>query len=148
MKKDLLEKYAEAIKWFLANPDPVCIRPFLHSFGERDGFGVYELVADLFRVLPLAEVAAGLAESLQSPHRSVRYWSAHISGEYPSETLVPRLVERLNENDYDVKSATLAALERCGNKQTVDAIERYIATETDADLRSLAEEAVAVLRAK
>jgi hypothetical protein len=44
---DVMNTYDETRKYFLENPDPVCIRLFLHSFGEGSGYGMYQLIEDV-----------------------------------------------------------------------------------------------------
>jgi len=45
---EILQKYEEVRKYFVENPDPRCIELFLNSFGERSGFGIYQLVDEVF----------------------------------------------------------------------------------------------------
>jgi len=47
---EILQKYEEVRKYFVENPDPRCIELFLNSFGGWNGFGVYQLVEDVFLI--------------------------------------------------------------------------------------------------
>lgn len=46
--QELINKYNNVRLYFSANPAEEAIPLFLQSFGEGDGFGVYQLVEDFF----------------------------------------------------------------------------------------------------
>lgn len=142
-----MDRYDEVRRFFLSQPDVGCIRPFLGSFGEGDGLGVYQLVADVFRKLPADAVIRALSESLASSHRSVRYWSAQVAAEFPSSQLVQPLLALLKANDHDLKYAALTALEQSADVSVIPELERFSREESDEELRELAEEVAEGLRA-
>jgi hypothetical protein len=143
-----IQKYDEVRRFFLAKPDVACIRPFLGSFGEGDGLGVYQLVGDVFRRLPRTAVVDALAESLMSRCRSVCYWSAQLAAEFPSAELVRPLLGLLKVDDYDLKYAALTALEQSGSSAVVHEIEEFLSRENDNELRELAQEVVESLEGR
>ncbi len=44
LTEDLIQQYDEVRQHFIDSPDQRCIPLFLGSFGDGDGFGVYQLV--------------------------------------------------------------------------------------------------------
>jgi hypothetical protein len=105
-------------------------------------------VGDVFRKLPKQDVLEGLAESLMSAHRSVRYWSAQLAAEFPSAELGSRLLSLLKEDDHDLKFAALTAIEQSCDSSAVTDVESFSHSEQDDELRELAEEVAESLRAK
>jgi hypothetical protein len=146
--KGTIEKYDQARRFFLANPDIACVRPFLQSFGDGDGLGVYQLVGDVLRRLPRQEVIEGIEESLMSGHRSVRYWNAQLAAEFPSPRLVTRLLGLLKEDDHDLKYAALTAIEQSADASAVPDLEGFLRAEQNDELRTLAREVADRLRTK
>lgn len=140
MTKEAIQKFDQARRFFLAQPDTDCIRPFLNSLGEGDGLGIYPLIGDVFRKLPKESVVGGLVESLKSPLRSVRYWSTQLASEFPSPELTPQLLTLLKEDDYDLKYAALTAIEQSANRNAVPQLVEFLKEEADEELRSLAKE--------
>jgi hypothetical protein len=143
-----IEKYDQARRFFLANPDTACVQPFLHSFGEGNGLGVYQLVGDVFRKLKKQDVIEEISKALTSVHRSVRYWNAQLAAEFPSPELAPLLLDLLKENDHDLKFAALTAIEQSADANAVPHLVSFFEAEQDGELRDLAEEVADSLRAK
>ena len=83
--------------------------PFLHSFGEGSGFGVYQLVEDTLRVHD-DDLVSKLSASLRSAESSVRYWTAQIAQNYPALSLRDPLIERLRDARPGTRAAAVVAL--------------------------------------
>lgn len=138
LSEDVIKRYDEVRRFFLEHPDPDCVRPLLNSFGNGNGHGVYQLIENVIRKLPTRIVVAELIQSMRSEHRGVRYWSVQIAALFPVNTLLPELRERLREDDFDMKYAALTALEQIG-AEAKPVIAEFLVTESDPELRSLAE---------
>ena len=146
MTRETIETFDQARRFFLQHPDTDCVRPFLNSFGEGDGLGIYSLIGDVLRKLPKEHVVVGLTEALKSTHRSVRYWSAQLAAEFPSLEFVPLLLALLKEDDYDLKYSALTAIEQSANNDAIPELMGFLNQEGDQELRSLATEIVESLR--
>jgi hypothetical protein len=86
--EELAQQYDQVRHYFIENPDPVCIPLFLHSFGNRSGWGIYQLVDEVFQRYEPAEVIPYLKGALRSEHESVRYWTAQICLAFADERLI------------------------------------------------------------
>jgi len=56
LSEEMITIYDDARRFFEHHPNKLCIPLFLNSFGERDGFGVYQLVENLIFMFPKEEV--------------------------------------------------------------------------------------------
>ncbi|MEW6159490.1 MAG: HEAT repeat domain-containing protein [Verrucomicrobiota bacterium] len=110
--EDLLRRFDEVRKHFLAHPDNRCVPLLLNAFGEGDGHGVYQLVEHTILAHPEKEVIPALIEALNSPHPSVREWSAEIAANYPADELISPLLALLKTGSVDARIAAIIALER------------------------------------
>jgi hypothetical protein len=129
-----IRRYDEVRRYFLASPDSDCIAPFLNSFGDGDGFGVYQLVDDVMRQFPRSQVVPHLVRGLRSTHRSVRYWNAQIAASFPDNELIAPLTELLATNDHDVEYAAITSLEAIESRQVVMVLRAALAAEDDTDI--------------
>ena len=143
--RDLVEKYAEVRRYFLRSPDRACIPLFLSSFGEGSCFGVYQLVEDVIRQFPGEEVVPHLLVALSSAHRSVRYWTAQIAACFPAPELVPELEKLLDEDDFDLRYATVTALEQIDDRRVSSILQRTLERETNEEMRDLLRDALSVI---
>ena len=72
LTEEHIAKYDEIRSFFIESPDLACLPLFLNSFGDGDGFGVYQLIEDVIGQLRFEEVLPHLLDALSSPFRSVR----------------------------------------------------------------------------
>ncbi len=108
--EELAERYDAIRQYFINNPDPACIPLFLHSYGERGGLGVYQMVADVFEQYSPEEVIPHLTVALSSEHRSVRYWTAQICMHFADERLIEPVLKALQDSDEETRYFCYATL--------------------------------------
>ena len=137
LSKELIEQYDEVRKFLLQNPDERCIGPLLASFGDGDGFGVYQLVEDVLKQFDESKVVPHLKQGLQSPIRSVRYWNAEISANFPSGELVADLSALLRDPDQDVRAAAVIALGQIKSVASKSVLRNALSAEANVHVRSL-----------
>jgi hypothetical protein len=135
---ELIEKYDDVRKYFLENKDIRCIPLFLNSFGFINGLGVYQLVEDVITMYEERDVIPSLIKSLSSNYYSVRYWNAQIASNFFSEELIEPLSKLLNEKDYDIKFASLVAIEMNNSPKRKMILEKYLSEERDEELQNMA----------
>jgi hypothetical protein len=140
LTQEIIDKYDEVRKLFLANRVPECVPLFLNSFGDWDGFGVYQMIEDVIKKFEYSEVVPHIQKALKSQHRSVRYWNSQISAIFPSEELIKPLGDLLKDDDCDVKYASLTALSQIHNDFVRNLVRAFQKSETDFELLELAEE--------
>ncbi|TEB06809.1 hypothetical protein Psch_00341 [Pelotomaculum schinkii] len=147
LSKDVITKYNEIREYFLTNPDEDCIPLFLNSFGERDGFGVYQLIEGLIAKFKKNHVMPHLLKALESHYRSIRYWNASIASSFPSEELFEPLKKMLFENDVDIRYASITAIAQLalsGIKcnEVIDVLEDALSRETGDDISEFIQEVI------
>lgn len=140
LKQETVNKYEEIRRFFIANPDPMCIPLFLNSFGDGDCFGVYQMVEDVIEQFEPSDVIPHLAASLRSEHNSVRYWSAQIASSFPSPVLIAPLSLMLSEQEFDLRWAAVVALENIEDPRVVQIMGSHKAKEQDEELLDLINE--------
>ena len=153
LSKDLINKYDDIRKFFLANPDKECIPLFLNSFSERDGFGVYQLIEDVINKFEKSKVLPYLLKALKSGYRSIRYWNTQIAASFPDEKLFEPLEKLLNENDVDIRFAaitSIAQLALSGIKyyDVLDCLENALNNETEEDVLEFLQEVINDIKLK
>ena len=112
LSKELIERYDEVRKHFVDFPNELAVPLLLNSFGNGDGFGVYQLVEDAISGVNPDKVVTHLANALASPSASVRYWAAQISSNYDNANLIDSLVHLLSDESSDTRMAALISLEK------------------------------------
>lgn len=142
LSEELITAFDEVRKHFIEHPDPRCLPLFLGSFGDGDGFGVYQLVEDVFRGFNPADVIDELKEGLGSPRRPTRYWSAHIAAEFPSDRLLRPLIDLLQGGDGDERSTAAIALKQINDSQANRALIEAAAKEQEPEVRELLEQLI------
>lgn len=110
LTQEIADTYDLIRKYFMHRSDKKCIPLFLNSFGDRDGWGMYQLIEDALCLFSAQDVLPYLQESLQSHNPYVRQWSAYIASDFPSSSLISPLCKLLADEDYDVKAAAIIAL--------------------------------------
>lgn len=140
LSEEIINEYDQVRKHFLDISDERCIPLFLNSFGEGDGFGVYQLVEDVFRKYPPSKVVAHLETALADPKRSVRYWAAEIAANFPDEQLVPSLQALLDEDNEDLVAASVIALGQIESREAKSAIQSALDRSPSPHLRDLMRE--------
>ena len=62
---------------------------------------------------------------------------------FPDLSLISPVTLLLKEQEYDIKSSAIFALERIGGKKVVSILEIYEENETDEELKELAKQSIA-----
>lgn len=141
MPDALIQRFEEVRKFFVVNPDARCVGLLLNSFGEGDGFGVYQLVEDVIRAFPDGVVVPALAVSLCSAIGAVRYWSAQIAANHPSPELAEPLIELLRHGDLDERVAAVTALETLGTPRARLAMEKALSSDIEPQVKAMIRQA-------
>jgi len=140
----LIGEYDEAWRALKDSDDPRVADLLLNSFGEGDGWGVYQLVDEALRSLPRQSVVEALDRSLASPFRSVRAWSMDMALDFPDTRLIPRALTLLSSDDRDQR--VFAAYYLSGfethEEGTVEVLRDALHRESDDEIRSVLQESI------
>ena len=131
LDEGLINKYDEVRKFFLVNPSEECIPFFLNSFGEYDGFGVYQLVEDVILKFKHEIVVDYLKKSLRNENKGVRYWCAQIAASFPDNILVEPLSDLLTDEISDIRLAAITALVEIPNLNINEILISHLDREND-----------------
>ena len=142
LSEELITAYDLVRRYFTAHPDPACIPLFLNSFGERSGFGVYQLVEDVLAKFPPGAALPHLVEALTHGRRPSRYWAALWAGDFPNALLSAPLIALLDQADCDLRSAAALSLEYIPGQRADDALRRASEREADEHVREVIDQAI------
>jgi hypothetical protein len=136
ISRDLLERFDEVRKHFAEHPDNRSVPLLLHSFGEGDGHGIYQLVEDTILAYPESVVIPALLEGLRSSHSSVREWNAEIAANYPRPELIKPLAEVLRFGSLDERMAAVTALEMIGTSEAKRELQKGLESNIESEVKS------------
>jgi hypothetical protein len=150
LSEELITRYNDVRRYFIASPDPRCIPLFLNSFGEGSGFGVYQVVDDVLHKYSAEQVVPHLKAGLGSPYAGVRYWCTHWAADFPSPDLIPGLTSILtSQADHECHYFAVCALEQLspqtGPAPIAAVLEPALTGPLEPDVRALIEEVLAGL---
>lgn len=113
LTQDIINEYDEVRKFFIKNPDKRAIELFLRSYGEGDGWGVYQLVEDFFYQCSDIDVKKEIKKVLEDRtiSDSVRYWVTQTAAAFNDEMLRNGLEISLQSKNIDIKDAANDAIE-------------------------------------
>lgn len=113
LTQDLIDKYDDVRVFFVNNPDVDAIPLLMRSFGDGDGFGVYQLVEDVFDKCNFDDVIINISNILKdtSTVKSVRYWVTQLAIAFSDRRLVDGLNISLQFDDEDIQFMAASALE-------------------------------------
>ena len=131
---DVMTAYDEARKYFLENPDPICIRLFLNSFGSGSGYGMYQIIEDVLWKFAHEIVIPQLVDALEFGAQSTIFWNAQICASYPDIRLLPALAKILNHEDSDERWAAIMALETIGGSEVFNLLLQRLLFEKDNEI--------------
>ncbi|SFF34810.1 HEAT repeat domain-containing protein [Spirosoma endophyticum] len=137
MTQEIADQFDEIRKLFLMHSDSRCIPLFLNAFGGRNGWGMYQLIGDVLKKYPSHEILPHLLEGLKSSNQYVKQWCAEIATSFPDPSLVSPLAALLGDQNYDVKSSTIIALQQIQDMRVRSILEVYYQHEEDESLREL-----------
>src|SRR5512145_3218421 len=78
-----LEELDRVRRFLKTHPNEEAVGLLLGVFGNGSGFGVYQLIEDTVAAHDRAIVVKSLLERLTDGPRSVRYWCALVSANFP-----------------------------------------------------------------
>jgi hypothetical protein len=139
LTEELIGTYDDAWRALARSNDPRAAQLLLNSFGDGDGWGVYQLVDETLRSLPRQQVVEALSRSLESPFRSVRSWSMEMAMDFPDRRLVPKAVALLARGDLDERMFAAYFLSDIESHDgpTVAAMRHAIEREDDGEIQSV-----------
>jgi HEAT repeat protein len=145
---ELIGRYNEARQVLRDHPDDLAIPLLLNSFGDGNGFGVYQLVDDTLRAYDRDRVVETLERSLRSALSSVRLWSIDIALEYPDARLIPPVVDLLSSADRDIRYFAVQYLINLeiGPTDVGAALLAALQVEQDEEIRAILSSATQSLR--
>lgn len=113
LTQEVIDKYDEVRKFFTANPDKEVISLFLNSYGNGDGWGVYQLVEDVFYKCHRDDVVVEIKEILENPSiaDSVRYWVTQVSAAFSDVKLKKGLEISLKSKNEDIRDAAQLSID-------------------------------------
>jgi len=113
LTRSLMNSYDEIRKYFEKYPESTVIELFLRSFGDGDGWGIYQLIEGIFYKCPRSDVVAALRRVLEDAciPESVRYWSTQIAAAFADGGLRTGLNISLNSSNMDTREAAALAIE-------------------------------------
>ena len=113
LTQEVIDKYDEVRKFFTANPDKEVISLFLNSYGNGDGWGVYQLVEDVFYKCHRDDVVVEIKEILENPSiaDSVRYWVTQVSAAFSDVKLKKGLAISLKSTNEDIRDAAQLSID-------------------------------------
>lgn len=113
LTQEVIDKYDEVRKFFTANPDKEVISLFLNSYGNGDGWGVYQLVEDVFYKCHRDDVVVEIKEILENPSiaDSVRYWVTQVSSAFSDVKLKKGLAISLKSKNEDIRDAAQLSID-------------------------------------
>ena len=131
-----ISMYDDVRKYFLNNPDKDCLPLLLNSFGEYDGYGVYQLVEDVILKFEHEVVVEYLMESLRSHHNGVKYWCVQICASFPDVRLIPSLKNLLNDPNEDIRISVITALSMISDERAVQILMNHSEIEKTETVKS------------
>lgn len=111
--QELIDKYDEVRRFFIQQPDDEAVMLFLRSYGEWDGWGVYQLVEDFFYACDAEKVKTALKEVLEDEKVSegVRYWNTQLAAVFSDEKLRAGVNISMKSKNENIRDAALVALD-------------------------------------
>lgn len=103
LTEEEINEYDEVRKYYVNNPNEICIPLFLNSFGGKDGMGVYQMVEDIFMMYSSEKVIPHIIQALNSPYDSIKYWAIQIASNFPDICLFNNVEKCLKSEDSDIR---------------------------------------------
>lgn len=120
LTEELINQYDSVRCYFISHPDDRAINLFLRSYGDGDGWGVYQLVEDFFYKCQLEKVKQEIKNVLEdiTIPKSIRYWVTQVSAAFCDNSMINGLKISLNSDDVDIRDAAESALDILGYDTT------------------------------
>lgn len=113
LTQELIDKYDDVRRFFIEHPAKEAISLFMKSYGDGDGWGVYQLVEDVFYKCDSDDVVMSISNILENPliTKGVRYWVTQLAASFPDKKLINGLNISLSSDDSDIYEAAVIALD-------------------------------------
>ena len=118
------------------NPDDECLPLLLNSFGEYNGFGVYQLVEDVILKFDHKKVVNCLLEALKSHHKGVKYLCIQICASFPDVRLIHSLNDLLNDPNEDIRISVITALSQIQDEKVILLLKDHLKNENNETVKS------------
>lgn len=117
LTSEIIDKYDEVRKFFIKNPDKEVISLFLKSYGNGDGWGVYQLIDDVLYKYYKDDVVLEIKVILENPAiaDSVRYWVTQVSAMFSDAKLKRGLEISLESENKDIRDAAKLSIDMMNN---------------------------------
>lgn len=142
LSAELIRRFDEVREHFVNSPNELAVPLLLNSFGDGDGFGVYQLVEDAIAAVDPDKVIPHIVAALASANLGVRYWTAQIAANYNDRRLLAPLLNLLDDKSEDVRMAALIAAKKYADISNVDVFKKLRARETSQEIRQLYDEII------
>lgn len=112
LTQELIDHYNKVRRFFIDHPNREAIGLFLRSYGEGDGWGVYQLVENFFLQCKGSEVKLEIKKVLEdiTIPDSVRYWVTQVAAAFIDEILRGGLEISQRSKNTDIKDAAEMAI--------------------------------------
>jgi hypothetical protein len=113
LTQEIIDEYDDVRKFFIEHPDKEAITLFMRSYGDGDGWGVYQLVEDVFFKCNFDDVVLSIQKILEDSlvPKSVRFWVTQHAGAFPDKRLLKGVNISLESDDEDTRDMALMALD-------------------------------------
>jgi HEAT repeat protein len=145
LTQEIVDEYGAVIDYLKLNPHPSCIEPILKSFGEYDGWGLYEEASLILTKFGINQVLPYLISALQSPQNGIRYWATHIASDFADKQLLQFLEVCIQDKIPDIRENKATALGFMGGPQALKVLEGALEVESDPIVIEAIEEAIQVI---
>jgi len=134
---EILNIYEQVRKHFLHSFNKSCVPLFLNSFGDINGFGVYQLVEDVILRYEADIVLPHLIENIENGTYPVKYWCTQIAALFPDNRLIESLKNSFNGASFDLKYHIIIAMGNIENTEAKDLLISLLTKETNEELVDL-----------
>lgn len=126
LTQEIIDQFDEVREFLLKNPSREMLPLLLKSFGDGDGWGVYQLVDETVKQFAQADVIPLIRENLSSDHRGVVYWNAELAAIFPSSDFIPVLRDLALGPDEDIASASVIAIGQVRSETAIEELKRIM----------------------
>lgn len=143
LQPELMLAYDEVRQHFVEHPDPRCVPLLLNSFGGWNGFGMYQMVEDVFFQLDEPLVTHALLTNLRDVtllNPCTLYWNVQLCLTFPHPGLVPALAQVLNHPLSNIRTVAVYALGQLEADTVAPLLRQQWAVEDDADVAAAIQE--------
>ncbi|TGE22711.1 HEAT repeat domain-containing protein [Hymenobacter metallicola] len=137
LQPELMLAYDEVRRHFVEHPDPGCVPLLLNSFGGWNGFGMYQMVEEVFYQLDEQLVTEALLRNLRDVARlgtCTLYWNVQLCIIFPHPGMLTVLAQVLNHPLADLRITAAYALSQLEPATVATLLQQQLAVEDDPDV--------------